>query len=225
MIVAGTGLYLRSLLDGIFTGPGQNRTVRKKLTELTQQCGSEYCYKKLRQIDPVAAAAIHPHDLRRIIRALEVYQLSGKTITELRKGTRGIREKYTVYIFGLMRQRDELYRRIEQRVEAMFKKGLVKEMERLAKQRISKTARSLLGYKQVLGFIQGEYSRAQAKRLLALHTRRYAKRQMTWFRKEKGLEWIAVNPEDTAQQIANKIAASIPKTMLITSEPVNSRTR
>jgi tRNA dimethylallyltransferase len=205
LIVGGTGLYLRALLDGLFTGPGQNRALRKRLSLQAKKHGKAYLYEKLKKADPRAAGGIHPHDLRRVIRALEVYEETGLPISVLKKKTRGIREKYKVYSFGLKWPRSELYERIEKRVDGMFRRGVVAEIRRLAKRRVSRTAKSLLGYKEVEGFLKGEYSRDEARELLKKNTRRYAKRQIGWFRREKGVKWIDISEKDSAKKIAAKI--------------------
>jgi tRNA dimethylallyltransferase len=205
LIVGGTGLYLRALLDGLFSGPGRNSALRKRLAEQAKTHGKTYLYEKLKQADPHAARGIHPHDLRRVIRALEVYEETGMPISGLRKKTRGIRGKYKIYSFGLKRPRNELYARIEKRVDGMFRKGLVAEIRKLTQRRISLTAKSLLGYKEIEGFLKGKYSRDEARDLLKKNTRRYAKRQLGWFRKEKGVKWIEVGNKDSAQKIAARI--------------------
>jgi tRNA dimethylallyltransferase len=211
LLVAGTGLYLKALLDGLFKGPGQNVPLRKKLYHQAEKYGPAYCYRRLERLDPQAAGAIHPHDLRRIIRALEVYELTGQTITELKEKTKGLRNRFNLHIIGLIRKRDQLYERIEKRVERMFNQGLVKEIRRLSRRKLSRTAQSLLGYKEISGFLKGEYPLEEAKRLLKLNTRHYAKRQLTWFRKEKGVRWIEVDPGDTPQLVVKKILTLLPE--------------
>ena len=209
LIVAGTGLYLRALLDGLFVGPGQNACLRKKFSQQAQRYGTTYIYAKLKKLDPQAAKGIHPHDLRRIIRALEVYELSGRPISQMQQQARGIRGQYALYIFGLRRKRDELYGRIENRVDRMFRQGLVAEIKKLTKRKASKTAQSLLGYKEIRGFLNGEYSKDEAGRLLKRNTRRYAKRQLSWFRKEKGVKWIEIGPNDASEIVVKKILAQL----------------
>ncbi len=212
LIVGGSGLYFRALLDGLFKGPGQSAILRKKFYQQTQTYGPAYLYKRLKGLDPQAARSIHPHDLRRIIRALEVYESSGKPISRLKEKTCGIRNRYNLYIFGLQRARSELYGRIEKRVDKMFGRGLVAEIRRLNKDKLSRTAKSLLGYKEITGFLRDEYSQDEARRLLKRNTRRYAKRQLTWFRKEKGVIWINLGPEDTPEIVAERILALLPNT-------------
>lgn len=205
LIVCGSGLYLRALLDGLFEGPGQNVSLRRKFSQQAQKYGAAYLYRRLRKKDPQAAKGIHPHDSRRIIRALEVWTVTGSPISELKRKTRGIRNKYSLRIFGLQRKRDELYARIEKRADEMFRQGLAAEIKRVARRKLSKTAKSLLGYKEIASFLNGEYSCLDARNLLKRNTRHYAKRQISWFRKEKGVKWIEVGPKDTPEFVAEKI--------------------
>ena len=209
LIVAGTGLYLRALLDGLFTGPGQSAQLRKRFYQQAKKYGPAHLYKKLKEIDPQAARAIHPHDLRRIVRALEVYELTDLPISKLKKKTSGVRNKYDVRIFGLKRQRERLYARIEKRVDRMFRRGLVAEIKKLTKRKLSRTAKSLLGYKEIAGLLNGKYSCDEARGLLKRNSRRYAKRQLSWFRKEKGVRWVEIGLKDTPELIAERIASSL----------------
>ena len=210
LIVAGTGLYLRALLDGLFPGPQADFGLRRKLNAQAERYGKGYLYRKLKKVDPAAAGLIHPHDLRRIIRALEVYKLCGRTISELKKQTRGIKDTYRVFIFGLQRQREDLYRRIDRRVERMFGQGAVEEIKALARRRLSQTAKSLLGYKEINAYLKGRYSCAMARELLKQNTRRYAKRQLSWFRHQQGIKRVKVSPGDNAKVIAEKIFSQLP---------------
>ena len=205
LIVAGTGLYLQALLDGLFSGPGRNMDLRRKFYQQAKRYGASYLYKRLRNKDPQSAKTIHSHDLLRIIRALEVYKLSGLPISALKRRTRGIRDKYVLRAIGLIRPRGELYSRIEKRVDKMFKRGLVAEIKRLTKRKLSKSAKSLLGYKEIKGFLDGEYSCNEARALLKKNTRHYAKHQLSWFKRDKSIEWIEVGAKDAAQNIAKKI--------------------
>lgn len=205
LIVAGTGLYLRALLDGIFAGPGANLALRKKFYQQFRRFGAGFLYQKLKKNDPQTAQNVHPNDLRRIIRALEVYERTGVTISRLQKKAAGIRDSYNIYLFGLARDRADLYARIEQRVDRMFQRGLVAEIKRLRDSRMSKTARSLLGYKEIAGFLDGEYSKEEAGELLKRNTRRYAKRQLSWFRREKDIVWVDVGAGDMAETVSEKI--------------------
>ena len=209
LIVAGTGLYLKALLDGLFAGPGRNVSLRKKFYQQAKKYGTAYLYKRLKAKDPASAKGIHPHDLRRVIRALEVYELSGRAISKLKEETSGIGNKYNLRIFGLKRKREELYQRIEKRVGRMFRQGLVAEIDKLSKIKLSKTAKFALGYREVLGFIDREYSQEEARRLLKRNTRHYAKRQISWFKRDQSIKWIKVNEDDSPEMISKTICSSL----------------
>ena len=210
LIVGGTGLYFRALIDGLFSGPGADLSLRQKFYQQAKKYGASYLYRKLKNKDAKSAGAIHPHDLRRIIRALEVYESIGKPISKLKEKTQGIRNKYDLHIFGLIRPRAELYTRIEKRVDQMFRRGLVAEIRRLTKRKLSKTAKSLLGYKEIVGFLRGKYSQDEAKILLKRNTRRYAKRQISWFKREKYVKWIEIGKRDSLKLITERILRELP---------------
>lgn len=195
VFVGGTGLYAQALLDGLFVSPGENTKVRKKLQAYADKYGNKKLYAKLKKIDPVAAAKIHLNDTRRIIRAIEIYELTGKNMSALKKSTSGgIYGLYDIKLFCFFyKDRNLLYQRINKRVDMMFDFGLEKEVKRLLKLKLSKTAMQALGIKQVRGFIKDEYSLEYAKELLKKETRRYAKRQMSWFRRDKRFKWIALD--------------------------------
>jgi tRNA dimethylallyltransferase len=192
LFVGGTGLYASAVLHGIFKGPGENRRIRKKLYQQAEKRGTRYIYQRLFKVDPLAAARIHPHDLKRIIRALEVWEETGKPISQWQQQRRGIGSDYHVEIFCITRSRQELYGRINQRVEQMFKKGLVQEVAHLLKGRLSKTASCAIGIREIKNYLAGRCSLNQAKDLIKRHTRQYAKRQLTWFRKDKRISWINI---------------------------------
>lgn len=192
IIVGGTGLYLHALLDGLSPAPPADLKIRRKLEKLAVDKGADYLYNKLLKIDPAAAGKIHPNDLRRIIRAIEVYQKTGQPITKLQSKTKGLRDSYQIKIFGLSLPRNVLYQKINKRVEEMFEAGALKEVKKLTSLKLSRSAQQALGLKEISGFLEGRYSLEEAKRLLKRNTRHYAKRQLTWFRKTKGVKWIRV---------------------------------
>lgn len=208
LIVGGTGLYFRTLLDGLFEAPvplGENENLRKELLASQQKFGGNYLHDKLNKIDAAAAAKIHPNDLRRIVRALEVFYLTKKTFSSQKPNRRGIRDKYTVRLFFLDRERQELYARINKRVDRMLKQGLIAEVKRLQKRRLSKTASMALGQREVTSYLKNEKNLEEALETLKMNTRRYAKRQVSWFRHEKNVEFIKVDKSDKASATAKKI--------------------
>lgn len=203
--VGGTGLYMSVLLDGIFEGGRQDQALRDKLQRLAGAKGVSYLYNRLRRVDPEAGRKIHCNDLRRIIRALEVFETSGEPISRMQKQRRGISADYDVTILCLNMEREQLYRRIEERVEQMFEQGLAAEVKKLLKLKLSKTAACAIGIKELKGYFDGIYDLAEAKRLIKLNTRRYAKRQLSWFRRDKRVKWVNVDIGEKPERIAHKI--------------------
>lgn len=195
IVVGGSGLYIKALADGIFPSKGKSEKIRKSLKGLAEKNGNVFLHKRLEKIDPVSAAKIHPNDTKRIIRALEIYELEKKTKTSLKKKTKGIKDEYDTEIFGLIMDRGLLYRKIEKRIDLMFKNGLVREVEKLLRKNLSITARQALGIKEVEGYLNKTYSLQEAKEMLKKNTRRFAKRQLTWFRADKGIKWIDIEGE------------------------------
>jgi tRNA dimethylallyltransferase len=204
ILSGGTGLYVKSLLEGLFPAPSGNKEFREKLEQEAAEKGKGYVYEKLRKIDPESAFKIDPENLRRVIRALEVFELTGKTFSEKKTETRGIGGKYDCRLFALRVERQVLINRINKRVEDMFSSGLIEEVEKLMGQNLSRTASKALGIKEVLEYSLGEKSIEEAKEALKIKTRQYAKRQMTWLRAVEGIEWIdSERPlEHTASDIA-----------------------
>lgn len=205
LFVGGAGLYMSILVDGIFKAKAQNKIIRKRLYREAGQLGSSHLYKKLQVVDPEASFKIHPHDTRRIIRALEVFEACGRPISQLQKERRGLFDEYEVKIFCLNMPRDKLYQKIDHRVDKMFKQGLAGEVKKLLKLRLSKTASCAIGIRELKGYLDGLYDLGEAKRLIKKNTRNYAKRQLTWFRKDKRVEWVEVGEKNTPSAIANKI--------------------
>lgn len=190
IIVGGSGLYVKALVNGIFPSKGKNKLLRKKLEKIASVKGSLFLYNRLKKVDPTAARAIHPNDARRIIRALEIYEVDKKTKTSLKRKTKGIKEKYEVKVFGLKTTREKLYGRINKRVDLMFKKGLVKEIKKLLGLHLSITAGQALGIKEIRCYLDKTYDIDNAKEILKRNTRRLAKRQFTWFRADKEIRWL-----------------------------------
>jgi len=204
LFVGGTGLYMSILIDGIFKMGPSSKNIRMKLYKQAEELGNIYLYNKLKNIDPQSASKIHPNDTKRLVRALEVFESTGKPISYLQKQRKGLADKYDVMIFCLNIRRQNLYNRIERRVDEMFKSGLVKEAKKLLKLKLSKTASYAIGLKELKGYIDGEYDLDEAKRLMKRNTRAYAKRQLTWFRKDKRIKWLDIN-KDTPRKVAKRI--------------------
>jgi tRNA dimethylallyltransferase len=210
LFVGGTGLYMSVLLDGIFRVKAQDPLLRQRLYGQAEDSGSSFLYERLLKVDPVAAAKIHPNDTRRIVRALEVFEITGKPISLLQKQRKGITDKYDVKIFCLNMQRDKLYKRIKERLDKMFNRGLLAEVKRLlSRQRLGKTAAAAIGIKELKGYFEGAYDLSEAKRRMAHNTCLYAKRQLTWFRRDKRIEWIEIGNSEKPAAIANRIFEEI----------------
>ncbi len=208
-LVGGTGLYLRALLEGLFE-PGQDiqtrdEKFRKELLKEQELHGGAYMHDKLRKVDEVSAQRIHPHDLRRIVRALEVHTLTGKPMSQQMANRKGIRALYNCPIFFLNRDRQDLYERVNRRVDKMIQEGLVAEAKSLSRKRLSLTAQMALGVREMEAYLEGKLSLEEARELLKKNTRNYAKRQLSWFRHEKGVENIPVAADESPKIIAHKI--------------------
>jgi tRNA dimethylallyltransferase len=205
VVVGGSGLYMSILLDGIFKEETGDERVRNELEGCAKQEGVQSLYARLLAVDPLAAKKIHPHDARRIIRALEVFMVTKKPISQWQAQRAGLWGRYPISIFALTMRRDRLYERINDRVDRMFKKGAVEEIRRIAKRNLSLTARPLIGIKEILGFLNHEYDQDRAVDLLKRNTRHFAKRQLTWFRKDQRIRWIEINDTDTPANVAKRI--------------------
>jgi tRNA dimethylallyltransferase len=201
IISGGTGLYLRALLDGLFSGPERSEDLRGRLRERVNKRGAEYLHRILRRLDPAAASRIHPNDVPKMIRAIEVCLTSRRPMTELWREGRDPLEGFRILRLGLNPQRDELYARINRRAMKMFDEGLVAETEQLLA-KYGERARPLasLGYKQALQLLRGELDRASAIAAAQQAHRNYAKRQLTWFRREPDVHWLAGFGDDPAIQ-------------------------
>lgn len=205
LFVGGSGLYVKAVIDGLFPSAEKDLWFRKRQEALAKRYGRLYLYKKLKKIDTERARKIHPNDLRRVIRALEIYHTEKKRPSELKKDTHPL--KYDFKIFGLKLDRDKLYKNIDTRVEEMFKKGIVEEVKKLSRKNLSSTSQKALGYKEVLRYLNGEYSLEEAKELLKKNTRNFAKRQMTWFRGDKRIGWL--KPSADLRRINSDIPRNI----------------
>lgn len=190
IVVGGTGLYLRALLEGLFPGPQRSEELRERLRKRTAKRGPAHLHSILRRLDPTAAKKIHANDLPKLIRAIEVCLASRQKMSELWQ-RRDPLQGFRILRLGLDPDRKLLYGRINRRAQTMFDSGLVEETETLM-QKYGAEARSLgsLGYKQALQFLQEQLTREQAIQAAQQAHRNYAKRQMTWFRREPGVNWF-----------------------------------
>lgn len=191
VVVGGTGLYLRSLVRGLFEGPGQDPALRDRLKREAEEKGRAALHDRLARSDPDTAARVHPHDLIRVVRALEVLELTGRPISEFQAEHALGENPYDLLFYGLSLPREDLYRRIEARTVEMFDQGLVGEVERLLDKGYGPDLKPMqaIGYKEVVLHLQGRWTRDQAMHEIMKQTRHYAKRQMTWFRAQPDLRW------------------------------------
>ena len=205
LVAGGTGLYIRALLRGLWSGPSADWTFRRRLVQQAKEKGDTFLYQELRKIDPVLARQLHPRDEVKILRGLEVFHLLGTPLSQVHQD-HGFQEiPYRSFMVGLTMDRRSLYNRIEARVELEIAKGLLQETQELLHRGFPRTLRSMtgLGYRQFSGFLAGEYSYEEAVCLLKRDTRHFAKRQMTWFRKEPGIHWIHVGEDESSCQVAD----------------------
>jgi tRNA dimethylallyltransferase len=201
IVVGGTGLYLRALVDGLFAGPQRSEELRERLRQRAGEKGSPYLHRLLSRLDPVAAAKIHANDLPKLVRAVEICVASRTKMTEMWQQGRDPLRGFRVVRFGLDPDRNTLYQRINQRAERMFEAGLVKETRTLLA-KYGETARPLaaLGYKQAVLVLRGAINHETAVQAAQQAHRNYAKRQMTWFRREPEVIWIAGFGDDASVQ-------------------------
>ncbi|HHW46781.1 MAG TPA: tRNA (adenosine(37)-N6)-dimethylallyltransferase MiaA [Clostridiales bacterium] len=192
ILVGGTGLYVNSLIDNIeFQPEPENLKVREELAKQAEQLGNETMLEILRSIDPETASRVHPNNIRRIIRALEVYKTTGITMSEYQRLSRQKPSPYNVCMIGIgFRDRKVLYDRINRRVDLMVENGLIEEAKKVLDSPISTVAGQAIGYKELKPYLMGEIPLSEAIENLKRETRRYAKRQLTWFRRDKRINWI-----------------------------------
>lgn len=197
ILAGGTGLYVKALLEGYqFNETEEHGAYRSYLEELGRSRGKEYVHSLLAAADPASAARLHPHDFRRVVRALEVSRFGGEQISQERQAGAGELTRdslcYDVVVIGLERDRQELYERINQRVNLMFEAGLEEEVQRLLSGGLDRSTQAMkgIGYKETAAYLVGEMSRQEAVELIQKSTRHFAKRQLTWYRKMPYIEWI-----------------------------------
>lgn len=204
LVVGGTGLYVRALRQGLFDGPGRDATLRARLEVLP----TPELFAELQRLDPKTAATIDRHNPRRLVRALEVFKLTGKSIRDFQTQT----DRPADLIFGLDRDRTDLYRRIDRRVDEQMAAGWLDEVRRLVELGIEKnpTAMQAAGYRELVAHLHGKLTLPAAIALIKTRTRQLARRQLTWFRREPGLQWIAVPVDELPAVTATRILERLP---------------
>lgn len=193
ILVGGTGFYIQAVTRDIdFTQARQEDSYRKDLELLVEEKGSEYLHEMLKKVDPKSAEAIHAHNVKRVIRALEFYHQNGTPISSHNEEQKQNESPYALAYFVLNMPRELLYQRIDRRVDQMLEEGLLEEVKALQKEGCHRGMVSMqgLGYKEILAYLEGEYPLEEAVRILKRDTRHFAKRQLTWFRRESEVVWV-----------------------------------
>lgn len=209
-VVGGSGLYVRALSDGFFEPAISNRGLQRKLKLHAQQQGGAALHAELATVDAESAARLHPNDLHRIVRALEVFYSSGRPLSDFWKNERA-HSPFHFQFVGLSMPRDELYDRIDRRVDLMVENGLLDECKRVLELGFAPELNALqtVGYKEAFTFLAGKMSWERVIEDIKRHTRNYAKRQMTWFRKNPNPRWVEIRESDPPEQIAKLVAAAL----------------
>lgn len=217
IITGGTGLYIDSLLNNLdFTDSISDEEFRKEMKETADRKGTEYVHSLLEAVDPASYKRLHPNDLRRVIRALEVFKNTGRTISYYQEESRKKPPKYDFAYITLTMDRQMLYERIDRRVDKMIESGLIEEVDSLLKSGYGRELNSMqaLGYKEIADYLFGLITKDEAVRILKRGTRHYAKRQLTWFRRDKRVNWIDVDSfykkKVLVENIIRHIAGKIP---------------
>lgn len=213
ILAGGTGLYMDALVRGHDFAPTADRELRRELQAWARQAGGEALLEELRKVDPETAARLHPADEKRLIRALEVYRLTGKTITQHNLETQAVPAKYRPCWLGLdFADRGELYRRIDLRVDRMMQRGLLEEIRGLLAEGVPADATALqaIGYKEFLAALEGRCTVQEAAEMVKKASRHYAKRQLTWFRRNQAISWIHRRASEDFSQLWERAVAEIP---------------
>ena len=202
MVVGGTGLYVQAVVDGIPLPPAPpDHDFRAAMRDVAKNFGAEELHRRLQAVDPVSAARLHPRDVKRVIRALEIHHVTGNPASSFRSSggpasylDQSSRHRYNAVVLGLRREREELYRRIEERADRMLAQGFLDEVERLVQRGCHRGMTSMqgLGYRHLIGYLLGETDLETAVSQWKRDTRRFAKRQLTWFGQDKRIQWITI---------------------------------
>ena len=207
LFVGGTPMYLKVLLRGIFGGPAADWEFRQQIEEQIELHGKQALHRQLAMVDPVSAHKFHPNDIRRVTRALEVYHLTGEPISHQQQEFESQNKSNKKFVFQLSWPRDVLHQRIEKRVVAMFEAGLVREVQQLLEsyQELGRTALQAVGYREVLEHLKGERDLDETMQQVVYHTRRFARRQETWFRGFPECQQVTMTNEMTPEEVVDTI--------------------
>ncbi len=207
LVVGGTGLYVRTLVKGLCAAPPADPSVRARLRQEARKEGPDQLYARLVGVDPSSASKLHPKDTSKVIRALEVYELTGRSMASFQDAHGFAERPYRALLIGLLRDREALYRRIEERIDWQLAHGFVEETQDLLARGCSRDCSAMkgLGYRQVAAYLSGECDRDEMVRRFKRDTRRFAKRQLTWFRSEPGIHWLSIDKQEPVPRTAQRV--------------------
>ena len=217
IVCGGTGLYISSLVDNIiFDDTGSDETIRKRLSDEAENKGNHYLWERLAQIDPETAEKVHENNLPRVIRALEVYEITGVKLSEHKINSRREPSPYDTCIIGLTcADRNKLYDKINRRVDVMLENGLVNECRTVYESGELKTACQAIGFKELIPYFEGKCELADCIEKIKLETRHYAKRQLTWFRNLNGINWVETDKNDSFEKNLKNIEKIVAKSEIM----------
>ena len=209
--VGGTAMYIKALLYGLFDGPGTDEKIRSRLQKSAKEIGAGLLHEKLIEADPVAAERIHPNDEKRIVRALEVYELTGKPISSFQKQWEDAQPTSDWLVIGLRREKEIESQRMNLRIKRMMEAGLVDEVAALLAEEkpLSPQAAAAIGYAEMIAHLNGEMNLDETVERIKINTRRFAKSQRTWFKTFRNVNWIDIAEEDTVESVLSRTLAII----------------
>jgi tRNA dimethylallyltransferase len=215
-VVGGTGLYIRTLVRGLCPAPQADPVLRAELAKVAAEEGRDRLYAQLVVVDPATAARLHPNDTSKVMRALEVFRLSGRPMSEMQRGHAFRAVEFSPLLIGLARSKDSVYRRLEARIDWQLAHGMVEETRSLLERGYRRDLGSMkgLGYRQVAAYLAGEYDYDEMVRRFKRDTRHFAKRQLTWFRKEPDIVWLSLEEDEPIARTAERVAACIDRFLL-----------
>ena len=210
-VTGGTGLYIRTLVRGLCVAPVADPELRAQLVQVSREQGRERLYAELVVVDPVTAARLHPNDEAKVIRALEVQRLLGQPLSALHHHHGLQEDQFSACLIGLQRPKEELYCRIEERIDWQLAHGMVQETRSLLDRGYGRQLGSMkgLGYRHIAAHVAGEYDEREMIRVFKRDTRRFAKRQMTWFRSEPGIRWVSIEKDEPLEHTVGKVISVI----------------
>ncbi|MCK4625633.1 MAG: tRNA (adenosine(37)-N6)-dimethylallyltransferase MiaA, partial [Phycisphaerae bacterium] len=213
LAVGGTALYIKSLAEGLFEGPGADVEIRAELTRRAEAEGLAALHEELARIDPESAGRIHPNDEKRIVRAMEIFALTGEPISNLQKQWDNPKPRYDCVFIGLRRSRSDANRRINARVKRMVSQGLRDEVAALLAEPtgLSQQAAQALGYAEMIEHLDGKCTLDEAFEQIKINTRQFAKHQRTWFRRFRNVHWIDVDEDTNVEDITDEAAKYVSK--------------